>query len=193
MNNDRAKKLLYGVWYQMKLRCYDKAHKSYGVYGAKGVMVCDEWKDSFVPFYNWAMANGWKEGLQIDKDIKGNGLLYSPATCSIITRIENMNHRTDNRIIEYKGEKKTLSQWQEVLGIDQSTLWSRLLYGWSFEEVIETEIMDRRKPILCIETGETFESVAMASKIKKINRPNIISVLKGNRSIAGGYTFKYLN
>lgn len=81
---------LYDVWKGMKARCRYKKHRGYPDYGGKGVRVCEEWMKDFLPFYNWAVANGWQKGLQIDKDIKAKELgveplLYSPERCQFVT------------------------------------------------------------------------------------------------------------
>lgn len=79
----------------MRQRCENKNIKCYRNYGARGVTVCKEWGD-FSIFYDWAMSNGWEQGLHVDKDKIGNGLLYSPETCCIITQAEN-NKYVKNR------------------------------------------------------------------------------------------------
>lgn len=87
---------LYAVWATIKTRCYNENHPSYRMWGAKGVGMCRAWKNDFITFYNWCIDNGWKPGMQIDKDIKsknGHRKLYSPETCSIVTGIENLKHR----------------------------------------------------------------------------------------------------
>ena len=68
-------------------RCYhSKAHK-FKWYGARGISVCDEWLASPISFYNWALSNGYKDGLEIDRiDVNGN---YSPQNCQFITHKEN--------------------------------------------------------------------------------------------------------
>ncbi len=76
---------LYYVWQAMKMRCYNENYKDYKYYGAKGVKMCDEWFNDFEPFYKWAMNNGYKKGLQVDKDIKGIGKLYGPDSCVFVT------------------------------------------------------------------------------------------------------------
>ena len=88
-----SKHPLYNVYNNMINRCYDTNNKSYNDYGARGVVVCDEWKNSIDNFYNWAIKNNWELGLHLDKDIKGNGFLYSPNTCTFVTPKVNSNKR----------------------------------------------------------------------------------------------------
>ena len=45
---------LYREWGYMKNRCYNPNSDSYKYYGARGIIICDEWKDDFMAFYNWA-------------------------------------------------------------------------------------------------------------------------------------------
>jgi hypothetical protein len=71
-------------WHDMLARCYKDSCKNYRWYGAKGVIVCDEWKNDYETFLDWALRNGWKKGYHLDKDIKGSGFLYSPSTCMFV-------------------------------------------------------------------------------------------------------------
>ncbi|MCL4419179.1 hypothetical protein M1146_03700, partial [Patescibacteria group bacterium] len=80
------KQPLKSIWNNMISRCYNHRNISYKNYGYVGVEVCEEWRIDFYSFYNWAIENGWQKGLQLDKDIKGNGLLYSPDNCLFVTR-----------------------------------------------------------------------------------------------------------
>ena len=79
---------LYQTWSDMKQRCYNEKCKNYKYYGAKGVVVCEEWKHSSNAFCEWGVANNWKEGLELDRiDVYGN---YEPNNCQFITHSENM-------------------------------------------------------------------------------------------------------
>lgn len=122
---------LNGTWRAIISRCYNKNDISYCRYGAKGVVVCDEWRNDFMAFYKWAIENGWQKGLQIDKDIKGDGKLYSPGTCIFVTRQQNCWHRTTSRLIEYNGELKSLAEWCNVLGLKYDTVRARIHNGQS--------------------------------------------------------------
>lgn len=78
-------------------RCYDPYSLSYDNYGGRGVTVCDEWIEDKQEFIDWAIANGWKNELELDKDILGDGLLYSPTTCCWVTREVNQKFKRPPR------------------------------------------------------------------------------------------------
>lgn len=75
----KRKTRLYRIWLNMKTRCSNPKTKNFEYYGGRGIVVCDEWKNSFEAFHNWAMANGYQESLTIDRiDVNGN---YEPSNC----------------------------------------------------------------------------------------------------------------
>lgn len=122
---------LYSIWYHVKERCYSINAKKYPDYGARGVRMCDEWLNDFKSFYDWSIANGWKKGLQLDKDIKAMAIgiepmLYSPEFCQFVTCIENNNAKRNNRFIEYNGRRETLTNWGKEYNISLRTLDRRL-------------------------------------------------------------------
>lgn len=80
---------IYSVYANIKYRCYNSNHHEFHNYGGKGIIMCDEWlgEDGFINFYEWALNNGYEEGLTIDrKDSNGN---YEPNNCQWVTRSEN--------------------------------------------------------------------------------------------------------
>lgn len=130
---------LYSVWENMTSRCYNKKVRSYNSYGGRGVSVCKEWLENPEKFIRWGIDNGWKSGLQLDKDKIGNGLLYSPEICVFITPKENSNNRRTNKKITFNGETKTLAQWADSLGMTHPTLCVRL-QNWSIERSLTQPI-----------------------------------------------------
>lgn len=97
----------------MKQRCCGYNAKSYKHYGGRGITVCEEWRNSFEAFYEWAMANGYSDSLTLDRiDVNGN---YEPSNCRWATMKEQNNNKRNNRNITYKGETHTLAQWIEIL------------------------------------------------------------------------------
>lgn len=78
---------LYRIWVYMRKRCHNPKDSNYKYYGAKGINVCDEWRDNFVAFRFWAILNGYQENLTIDR-INNNGN-YEASNCQWITKSEN--------------------------------------------------------------------------------------------------------
>jgi hypothetical protein len=128
---------LYSVWTSMISRCYNVNDISFKRYGLKGVSVCEEWKNDFNSFYNWAIKNGFKEGLQLDKDYLGNGMIYSPDFCQFVTRSKNCRKRKTSRYIEYNGETKTLAEWCEIYNLNHSAVIKRIERGWDNSEIFK--------------------------------------------------------
>ncbi len=149
---------LYIVWKSMKSRCYCKTNIAWEIYGGNGVSVCPEWKDDFIAFYNWAINNGWKKGLEIDKDIKYKekhgtvtGIIYSPEYCCFVTSEENNNNRSVTIFLNYNGENKSLSEWSKFLNLEL-----KLLYDRIFKQKMPIELAFN-KPIRASNRGKLFE------------------------------------
>lgn len=123
---------LYYVWVGMRGRCFNPNNKSYKNYGGRGITVCDEWKDSFSAFYDWALSNGYKDGLSIDR-IKNNSD-YSPENCRWTTQKVQNNNRRSNHFIEFNGETHTISEWAAKLGLTNRTLEKRISKGEPIEK-----------------------------------------------------------
>lgn len=130
---------LYRLYHEMKNRCYYKNHASFSNYGGRGITVCDEWKQSFESFANWAMENGYDDDLTIErKNYNGN---YEPTNCTFATMKQQANNTRRNNRVQAFGEEKTLALWAEDQRcvVDYNTLRYRVLYyGWSSEEAITT-------------------------------------------------------
>ena len=127
---------LYQTWSNAKSRCQDVNSHAYKHYGGRGITVCDEWRDNFQAFYDWAMSSGYKEGLTLDRIDNNKG--YSPKNCRWITVKEQSNNRRSNRFLLFRGERKTVSQWADDIGITKETLYKRLAHGWSIEKTLST-------------------------------------------------------
>ena len=94
---------IYTLYYNMKQRCYNPNFTSYEIWGGRGITVCDEWlKGGVKVFGEWALANGWKKGLALDRiDTNGN---YTPENCRFVPQIVNCRNQRSNRINEQFAE-----------------------------------------------------------------------------------------
>lgn len=114
---------LFHIWQGIKNRCFNKNFQHYKHYGARGIIICKEWKDDFISFYNWSMANGYNDKLTIDRiDVNGN---YEPNNCRWIKQSEQCRNRRDTVYITYNGETHTFYEWSKITGINQRTLYTR--------------------------------------------------------------------
>lgn len=126
---------LYTIWQHMKARCENPNNKSYKDYGGRGIRVCEEWHDSKA-FINWALANGYREDLTIDRiDVNGD---YEPSNCKWSTKLEQGRNKRNTRFIHYKGECMPVWKVAELIGVKSSVIRQRIdKYGMSEKEAVE--------------------------------------------------------
>ena len=124
---------LYKVWESMKSRCLNANHHAYENYGGRGVTVCLEWMD-VETFYTWSLANGYKEGLSIDRIDNEQG--YSPNNCKWSTWTEQHNNKRNNLFITFNGRTQTVAQWGREQHISNRTILSRIRSGWENEKLL---------------------------------------------------------
>lgn len=125
---------LYRIYYGMRTRCYNEDDVGYEIYGARGINVCDEWLNDFFTFQQWAFENGYRDDLTIDR-INNDGN-YEPSNCRWADIKTQCNNRRTTKFIEYKGIRKSISEWSATTGIRRGTIYSRLKKGWSVEDAI---------------------------------------------------------
>ena len=115
---------LYYIYNGMKGRCYNVNNIEYKNYGGRGIRVCEEWKNDFMSFYNWAITNGYKEDLTIDRiDVNGN---YEPNNCRWATRKEQSNNTRRCIFITYNKITHTIEEWGRIFKINSETIRKRL-------------------------------------------------------------------
>lgn len=127
---------LYTVWKGMNARCYRSNHTAYHLYGGRGITVCDEWRASYEAFKLWALANGYRVGLTIDR--KENHLGYSPENCRVADWQTQQRNRRNNHTLTMNGETRTVAEWSEHVGIEAKTLYARCYMGWPDERTLTT-------------------------------------------------------
>lgn len=124
----------------MKSRCYNITSDRYNDYGGRGIIVCDEWKNDFQEFYNWAMDNGYQDELTIDRiDVNGN---YGPDNCRWISMKEQSRNKRNNRLYTINGETYCLIDWCERLNLNYNSMIARLNRGWPIEKALFTPVRE---------------------------------------------------
>lgn len=126
---------LYRIWSGIKRRCFDKNDPGYARYGKRGITMCDEWKNDFMSFYNWAIANGYKDNLTIDR-INNNGN-YELENCRWANKKTQSRNTRKNKLLFYNNKVYCLTEWAEILHIHPETIRSRLNRGLTVKEALE--------------------------------------------------------
>lgn len=119
---------LYNTWLAMVARCSKPHLDTYRLYGARGIKVCDEWKNDANTFICHMLAIGWRPGLTVDRiDTNGN---YEPGNVRAADDITQANNTRRNRVIEFNGERMTMAEWARKVGIPYGRLQMRIQRGW---------------------------------------------------------------
>jgi len=122
-----SKDRLYNVWKGMRQRCYNEHNHAYHNYGGRGIHICEEWYDDYVAFRDWALNNGYRDGLSIDR--KNNNGPYAPYNCRWATPVEQGRNTRSNVLIEHDGETHCIEEWAEITGLHPETIRRRIQRG----------------------------------------------------------------
>lgn len=132
-----SKTPLYRLYYDMLQRCFNKKRKAYADYGGRGITVCEEWRNNFLSFYNWAIKSGYDSNLELDR-INNNGN-YSPENCRWATSTVNANNKRNTVMVEWEGKKISLNDLCRKMSVRSSMVYKRIKYrGLSIEDAIKT-------------------------------------------------------
>lgn len=131
---------VYKVWIGIVQRCTDKNYTYYHNYGGRGIKVCDRWLNSFDDFYS--DMGDIPNGMTIER--KDNNKGYSKDNCKWATWTEQNNNKRSNINIKIGENTKTVTQWAKHLGINKSTIYSRVRLGWGIKDAITIPIAHRK-------------------------------------------------
>lgn len=126
---------IYYIWRSMMDRCHAPKSHAYSRYGGRGINVCERWQ-SFEDFY--ADMGDRPEGKSLER-IDNNGD-YSPENVVWADAKAQANNRRSNVILEHNGEKKTMQQWADQLGVKIQTIWARIDRGWTVDRALTQEV-----------------------------------------------------
>lgn len=123
----------YDAWRSMIQRCTNPARKDFDRYGGRGIRVCEEWNapEGFSRFLAHVGPRP-STAHSIDRfpNMDGN---YEPGNVRWATREEQNNNRSNNRVLSFRGERRTMSEWARIVGLSVQTISERLRAGWSVE------------------------------------------------------------
>lgn len=132
----RAASLLSHVRVSMVRRCTNPQNKDYPRYGGRGISVCPEWSDpksGYRAFAVWAIKNGWKPGLTVERNDNNYG--YSPNNCRFASRVEQCYNRSTNKSINLDVPVKVLhsiirlntENWRKLLSDGKTAIEDELV------------------------------------------------------------------
>lgn len=193
--NNESKTRLYNTWNHMRYRVKkDCKHKFTHLYFDKEIDLCDEWQDYFI-FKNWALANGYRDNLEIDR--KDNSKGYSPNNCRWVTRKVNCNNRDVTTYVMYNGKRESLKLLLANIGKENMyyTIVGRIKRGWCNQKAIDTpirkgnyfrslsyaELTDTQKE-KCFQMHEKGFCYTEIAKELKSNRKLISKIIKAENS-----------
>lgn len=191
----QSNKQIYWAWKAMKQRCQNPRCQAFKNYGGRGIKVCDEWQD-FEPFLRWALANGYKNGLDLDRE--NNDGDYFPDNCRWISRRENVNNRRVTVFIDVGGVCLPDTVWAEKIGVRGSLLrqWIEK-HGMRYAEERIADIIEHgykkhdygfshRKAVRHEESGRVFPSVREAAEHFGIAPCTISNAMREGRTTGRG-------
>lgn len=133
----------YKAWAHMLSRCYDEHDGKYHVYGARGIIVCPEWRESFEAFFAYVGAAP-SSAYSLDRErVHGN---YEPGNVRWATTTEQAYNKQNTVRVRYRRKSYTLLELEQRTGIPRETLRVRIKNGWTVREAVETPLRGRAKP-----------------------------------------------
>ncbi len=128
-------------------RCNNPNSEHFLDYGGRGIKMCNEWRTSFEPFRNWALANGYSDELTIDRE--DNDGHYQPSNCRWVTMAKQCRNRRSNVMVEWKGQQRRLIELCDEFKVESSTLVRRRVFekGWDVERALTQPVQrhDRKR------------------------------------------------
>lgn len=113
-------------------------------YHNKGIDVCDEWKNDYTVFRDWALAHGYREDLTLDRINNNKG--YSPDNCRWVTRKEQASNRSTCLYITIDGVTHTMAEWCRINNVNVDAACKRIeVYGWNPERAVTEQTRTYQK------------------------------------------------
>jgi hypothetical protein len=136
----------YRIWQGIKNRCSNPNDPRHKWYGARGIFMCVEWRDSFVAFRNYV---GHRPSLQHSLDRIDNDRGYEPGNVRWALGAQQQRNSRSSRCYELDGQSKTLTEWIEEMGeagISYDTVRQRVeKFKWSLRDALTRPLRKFRR------------------------------------------------
>lgn len=176
---DKSRLPEYQIWYSIKRRCYNKNDLYYQGYGALGIAMSDEWRESFEAFYR---DMGFKPEDKHSLDRHDKTKDFTKDNCYWATEKEKAHNRANGVLYTYQGKTQNLREWCNELSLPYATIYSRIYNGYSFEKSITTEVGNL--------TGTLYEYQGESMSLSKWAAKLNLSYRKIYNRISKGMSFE---
>ncbi len=138
LTHGRTKTPEYTSWASMLQRCENPKNVKYHHYGARGIKVCERWRN-FQSFY---ADMGLRPSPKHTLERLDNELGYEPKNCAWATKSQQNYNKRDNHLVTYRGQIMPLGMaiLKSGSGVNRSTIQGRLGRGWSTDAAIDTPV-----------------------------------------------------
>ena len=141
------------IYYKMLNRCYDEKDKDYKFYGNKGIKIYNSWIKNPKSFEEWALSNGYKDELTIDRIDSSKD--YCPENCRWITINDNSKYKSTTKITVVDGVSHTGREWADVLKLGTNTI-NKMLREYPEAKVKEFISKRMKDKTICRHSHETW-------------------------------------
>ena len=132
--------LTYARWKSMIARCHNPMATNFKYYGARGIIVCEQWRNSFEAFHK-DMGDCPNSNMTLERI--NNDIGYQPENCTWATKASQNRNRSHCVPLTYRGETKILTEWAASVGISANALAMRIRLGWSVERALTQPLKKR--------------------------------------------------
>ena len=129
-------------WMKAKDRCFNPKHPAYEKYGGRGIVMCDEWRNSFTAFYEY--MGDCPRTYTLDRIDNSKG--YEPGNCRWASKKEQAMNSCWPKLVTIDGVTKNLSEWATLNGLRKESVYNRInKLGWSVEDAVSKPARPLRK------------------------------------------------
>lgn len=134
----------FTAWLAMLGRCNNPNNNRFSYYGARGIRVCAEWANDFAAFLAHIGPRPSPQHSVDRINVNGN---YEPGNVRWASRVEQCRNKRSNVVVEFRGERRCISEWAECTGLPYYTVQRRLSWGWPVDAALTLPVGARLKPL----------------------------------------------